>query len=91
MYRGRSEYVLLLVLYFQKGKIDLPCLCLLQNQFLGGVTCKLGSVIHKTTRSAKEYNVNMSVIEKQMLHLELHWSVSGICPVVHIILSVFNI
>ena len=48
-----------------------------------GVTCKIGSVIPKATRSAQEYNVNKYVRQKQMLEFEQHLSVSVLCPVVH--------
>jgi len=48
-----------------------------------GVTCRVGSVIPKATRSAQEYNVNIYVREKQMLEFEQHLRVSGLCPVVH--------
>jgi hypothetical protein len=38
--------------------------------FWGGVTCRVGFVIPKATRSAQGYNVNMYLIEKQILELE---------------------
>ena len=57
------------------------------TNFWDEVTCRVVSVIHKTTRSAQEYNVNMYVIEKQMLEFEQDLSVSGLYQVVHFTIS----
>ena len=71
--------------FYASRKVTLTFLVFVLHRinFWVGVTCRVGSVIPKTTRSAQEYNVNMYVMEKQMLELEQHWSVSGLCPVAH--------
>jgi len=90
MYGGRSEYVLLFVLCFQEGKPEFPSLCPPQNQFLGWVTCRVGSVTPKATRAAQGCNVNIFVTEKQKLELKQHLSVSGLCPVVQFTIISFE-
>ena len=66
--------------FYNSRKVSLSFLVSVPHRinFWDGVTCRLVSVIPKTTRSTQEYNVNMYVIEKQMLEFEQDLSVSGL-------------
>jgi hypothetical protein len=70
--------------FYASRKVSLTFLVFVLHRinFWDGVTCRVGSVIPKTTRSTQEYIVNMYVIEKQMLEFEQDLSVSGLCLVV---------
>jgi hypothetical protein len=55
--------------FYSSRKVSMTFLVFVPHRinFWDGVTCRVGSVIPKSTRTAQEYNVNMRVIEKQML------------------------
>ena len=74
--------------FYASRKVSLNFLVSVSHRinFWDGVTCRVGSVIPKTTRSAQEYNGNMYVIEKQMLESEQDLSVSVLCPDVYFII-----
>jgi hypothetical protein len=62
---------------YASRKVSLNFLVFVPHRFncWDGVTCRIGSVIPKATRSDQEYNVNIYVTEKRMLDFEQHLSV----------------